>query len=87
MFKITTGRSCWRFHTTLVASLLPYASNWQIKEHVWYGKDKRPIDLPRLRQIIEKTGYRGFTPIEALGEGDSRAIVKAFLTQVRQAFA
>jgi sugar phosphate isomerase/epimerase len=70
-----------------IERLLPYASNWQIKEHVWYGKDKRPIDLPRLRQIIEKTGYRGFTPIEALGEGDSRAIVKAFLTQVRQAFA
>lgn len=70
-----------------IEKLLPYASNWQIKEHVWYGKQKTPIDLKRLRQIIEKVGYRGFTPIEALGEGDAREVVKTFLAQVRQAFA
>ena len=28
-------------------SCCPYASNWQIKEHVWYGKKKVDIDLPR----------------------------------------
>ena len=66
--------------------LLPYASNWQIKEHVWYGKKKAEIDLPRLRRIIDKVGYRGFTPIEALGEGDPETIVTAFLQRVRSAF-
>lgn len=69
-----------------IEKLLPYASNWQIKEHVWYGEKKTPIDLPRLKTIIDKVGYRGFTPIEALGEGDPAAIVTAFLSQVRKAF-
>lgn len=70
-----------------IEKLLPYASNWQIKEHVWYGDKKTPIDLPRIKTIIDKVGYRGFTPIEALGEGDPAAIVTTFLNQVRKAFA
>jgi sugar phosphate isomerase/epimerase len=70
-----------------IERLVPYSSNWQIKEHVWYGKRRTEIDLPRLRRIIEKTGYRGFTPIEALGEGDPETIVTAFLEKVRAAFS
>ena len=70
-----------------IEKLLPYASNWQIKEHVWYGTKKVDIDLPRIRKIIDKVGYRGFTPIEALGEGDPATIVTAFLQKVRVAFA
>lgn len=69
-----------------IEKLLPYASNWQIKEHVWYGKKKVEIDLARVRAIIDKVGYRGFTPIEALGEGDPKEIVKGFLVKVRKAF-
>mgnify|MGYP000700244879 CR=1 FL=1 len=69
-----------------IEKLLPYASNWQIKEHVWYGERREPVDLVRLKRIIDKTGYRGFTPIEALGEGDPAVIVTAFLKQVREAF-
>lgn len=70
-----------------IERLLPYACTWQIKEEVWSGEKAAPIDLPRLRKIIEKGGYRGFLPIEALGQGDSRAIVTAFLERVRAAFA
>ena len=70
-----------------IEKLLPYASNWQIKEHVWYGTRKVDIDLPRLRALIEKIGYRGFAPIEALGEGDPKEVVNAFLAKVRRAFA
>ncbi len=70
-----------------IEKLLPYASNWQVKEHVWYGTRKVEIDLPRLRKIVDKIGYRGFMPIEALGEGDPKEIVKTFLGSVRKAFA
>ncbi|MEZ5351520.1 MAG: sugar phosphate isomerase/epimerase family protein [Bryobacteraceae bacterium] len=70
-----------------IETLLPYASNWQIKEHVWYGEKKVEIDLPRLRKIIDKVGYRGFTPIEALGAGNPEDVVTAFLTKVRAAFS
>jgi len=69
-----------------IEKLLPYACNWQIKEQVWYGKKATPIDLPRLRAIIEKVGYRGFTPVEALGSGDPAVIVTEFLEKVRKAF-
>ncbi|MCX6611910.1 MAG: sugar phosphate isomerase/epimerase [Acidobacteria bacterium] len=70
-----------------IEKLLPYASNWQVKEHVWYGTKKVEIDLPRLRKIVDKIGYRGFMPIEALGTGDPKVVVKTFLGQVRAAFA
>jgi len=70
-----------------IEKLLPYACTWQIKEQVWYGEKATDIDLPRVRRIIEKGGYRGFLPIEALGQGDQRAIVTAFLDKVRKAFA
>jgi len=70
-----------------IEKLLPYSSNWQIKEHVWYGTKKVEIDLPRIRAIIDKVGYRGFTPIEALGEGDPAEVVTAFLAKVRKAFS
>lgn len=69
-----------------IEKLVPYACTWQIKEQVWYGTKAAPIDLPRLRKVIEKVGYRGFTPIEALGQGDPKAIVTAFLEKVRKAF-
>lgn len=70
-----------------IEKLLPYASNWQIKEHVWYGTKKTPIDLVRLKAIIDRVGYRGFAPVEALGPGEPTAVVTAFLRQVRTAFA
>jgi len=64
-----------------IARLIPYACTWQIKETVWYGAKETPIDLPRLRALIEKTGYRGFLPIESLAPGDPTA----FLEKVRKA--
>ena len=70
-----------------IEKLIPYACTWQIKEEVWRGTKAEPIDLPRLRGLIEKHGYRGYIPIEALGQGDQRAIVTAFLDKVRKAFA
>lgn len=70
-----------------IEKLVPYACTWQIKEQVWYGTKAAPIDLPRLKAILDKVGYRGFTPIEALGKGDPAEIVTAFLEKVRQAFA
>lgn len=70
-----------------IDKLMPYATHWQIKEHVYFGEKAVPIDLGRLRAIIQKHGYRGFTPIEPLSVGESKAMVVAFLNQVRAAFA
>jgi sugar phosphate isomerase/epimerase len=70
-----------------IAKLLPYAVSWQVKESVWYGTKETPTDLPRLKGIIERGGYRGVLPFEALGSGDPRARVAAFLEKIRTVFA
>ena len=53
-----------------IEKLLPYASNWQIKEHVWYGTKKVDIDLPRIRGYMEAAGYRGFHEVEIFSDQD-----------------
>jgi hypothetical protein len=68
-----------------IEKLLPYACTWQIKENVWIGGKLMPIDLAQVRAIIDKVGFRGFLPIEALGQGDPQAVVAAFLGKVRKA--
>ena len=69
-----------------IQQLLPYACTWQIKELVYFNGKETAIDLQRIRAIIEKTGYRGFLPFEALGRGDP-AQVTAFLDKVRRAMS
>jgi sugar phosphate isomerase/epimerase len=70
-----------------IARLLPYAVSWQIKESVYYGTKQTPTDLKRIKAIIDKGGYRGVIPFEALGPGDPRERVSGFLEQIRTAFA
>ena len=50
-----------------IAKLLPYACTWQIKERVYFNGKDTPIDLSKIRAIIDKVGFRGFVPFEALG--------------------
>jgi sugar phosphate isomerase/epimerase len=73
-----------------IEKLVPYASTWQVKEEVWYGEKAAPIDLPRLKAIIDKTEYRGFLPFEALGRDPDvaarRRTVANFLTRVKDVF-
>ena len=69
-----------------IEKLLPYACTWQIKEQVYFDGKATPIDLRKIRAIIEKVGYRGFLPFEALGTGD-KTIVTAFFEKVRQAMS
>jgi sugar phosphate isomerase/epimerase len=70
-----------------IEKLVPYAVSWQVKENVGYQGKQEPIDLKRLRAIIEKGGYRGVLPFEALGSGDPRDKVAGFLEKIRTAFS
>jgi sugar phosphate isomerase/epimerase len=69
-----------------IEKLVPYAVSWQVKENVGLGKQEMPIDLKKLKAIIEKGGYRGVLPFEALGNGDPKVKVAAFLEQIRATF-
>ena len=70
-----------------IEKLVPYAVSWQIKESVGReGKDE-PTDLTKIKAIIDRSGYRGYVPFEALGAGDPKVKIVGFLEKIRKAFA
>lgn len=73
-----------------IEKLVPYAATWQVKEEVWYGEKAVPIDLRRLKTVIDRTGYRGFLPIETLGRDatvtERVKRVANFVEQVKSVF-
>ena len=69
-----------------IEKLEPYAYAWQLKQAVSVGGKNVPTDLAKVKAIIDKLGYRGFLPIETLGEGDPRVTVAAFFAEARKYF-
>ena len=70
-----------------IEKLVPYAVSWQIKENVGRNGKDEPTDLGRIKAIVDRSGYRGYLPFEALGPGDPEPRVVAFLEKIRRAFA
>ena len=69
-----------------IEKLLPYSCTWQIKERVYVDGKAAPIDLGKIRAIIDRVGYRGFVPFESLGPGNPEQVTE-FLERVRKAMA
>ncbi|HTP34102.1 MAG TPA: sugar phosphate isomerase/epimerase family protein [Candidatus Acidoferrales bacterium] len=67
-----------------IEKLVPYAVSWQLKEEVANGVR---TDLRKVKAIIDRAGYRGFLPIETLGQGDPKVKVAEFVGQVRAVFS
>ena len=53
-----------------IEQLIPYAVTWQVKEMIYKGGTKVKTDFERLMQIVRRSGYHGYFPLETLGEGD-----------------
>jgi sugar phosphate isomerase/epimerase len=70
-----------------IEKLVPYAVSWQIKENVGRDGKEEPTDLAKIKAIMDRAGYRGYVPFEALGGGDARVKVADFLGKIRKAFA
>ena len=52
------------------------------------GRQEEPTDLAKIKAIIDRSGYRGYVPFEALGTGgDPRVKVTGFLEKIRQSFS
>jgi sugar phosphate isomerase/epimerase len=69
-----------------IEKLVPYAVSWQIKENVGRDGNEEPTDLAKIKAIMDRAGYRGYVPFEALGGGDARVKVAEFLEKIRKAF-
>jgi sugar phosphate isomerase/epimerase len=49
-----------------IATLIPYAVNWQVKEFIDGYGGKIRTDYPRLIKILKDGGFKGFLPVETL---------------------
>lgn len=51
-----------------IEKIMPYAVNFQLKESPFGVLSRVRIDMPRLLRIVNNSGYRGYLPIETLGD-------------------
>ena len=51
-----------------IEKIMPYAVNFQVKESPFGVLSRIRIDMPRLLRIVYNSGYRGYLPIETLGD-------------------
>jgi len=70
-----------------VTKVAPHAATWQLKENMFVQGKEQKTDLNRIMRIVREAGYRGYLPLETLGEGDPRVKVPRFLDEVRKALA
>ena len=70
-----------------IARLAPFACTWQIKERLYRRGQEEKTDVRRVFAILREAGYRGYAPIETLGEGDPREKVRRFLDEAREALS
>lgn len=68
-----------------IALSAKHAVNWQVKEKIFIKGEEKDADLDKLIAIIKSSGYKGYLPIETLGEGDARAKVIALLGKLNKA--
>ena len=70
-----------------IARIAPHAVSWQIKEMVDVRNRQVPVDLKTVVQIVKDAEYRGYLPIETLGQGDPKTKITKFYNRVLEAFA
>src|SRR5690606_39492321 len=51
-----------------IEKTVPFAVSWQVKELINKNGDEEPVDLDKLMGIIKTSTYRGYLPIETLGQ-------------------
>ncbi|MEK6478190.1 sugar phosphate isomerase/epimerase family protein [Catalinimonas sp. 4WD22] len=66
-----------------VRQLAPYARSWQVKEEVYVNGKPEKTDIKRIVSIARDSNYRGYFPLETLGEGDPKQKVKALLQEAQ----
>jgi sugar phosphate isomerase/epimerase len=60
-----------------IAKSIKYTVNWQIKSNVFINGAEKETDMSKLVNIIKTSGYKGYLPIETLGEGDPKIKIAA----------
>lgn len=61
-----------------IEETIKHAISWQVKEDVFMNQERTPLDIPRLKNIVAGSDYKGYLPIESLGKGDPYVKVDSF---------
>ena len=69
-----------------IKQTVKYAITWQLKEEVYINGVATKTDFDKLKQIIDNSGFRGYLPIETLGEGDPKQKITAMYKEVKKRF-
>ncbi|MEP7108106.1 MAG: sugar phosphate isomerase/epimerase family protein [Ferruginibacter sp.] len=64
---------------------IKYTVNWQIKEKVFINGSEQETDMDKLMKIIKASVYKGYLPIETLGNGDPKTKVTELLAKLQKA--
>ena len=59
-----------------------YAISWQLKERIFIDDKQTDTDYYKIKDIIIQCGYKGYLPIETLGEGDPVFKVQTLFNKV-----
>ncbi len=70
-----------------IAMTAGYAVNWQIKENVFINAKEVEVDMDKLIDIIQVSGYKGYIPLETLGEGDAKVKISKLLDRINGSLA
>jgi sugar phosphate isomerase/epimerase len=66
-----------------IAANSKFAITWQMKEKVFINDTQVETDFNRIIEIVRKCGYKGYLPIETLGEGDPYTKVADLFARVK----
>jgi sugar phosphate isomerase/epimerase len=66
--------------------LAPYANYWFIKEHVFPGGERTPVDMKKIAAILRNQGYQGYISFESLSDGDPKAIIASMFQNFRKTY-
>ena len=61
-----------------------YAITWQMKEKVFINDMQVEADYEKIIDIVSNCGYRGYLPLETLGQGDPYLKVEALYNKVKK---
>ncbi len=66
------------------AETIKYAVNWQLKEKIFVKNVEMDTDYEKMINIIKKSCYKGYLPIETLNDGDPATKVKTMMEKIRK---
>ncbi len=73
-----------------IAQVMPKAVNFQFKERIKTATGEQVTDIARVLNLVNKSGYRGYLPIETLADQKNASsynperLVPAFLDKIRK---